>query len=247
MKPGRTLLAAFATLALFAGSWAPAHADSSPIVPSGKILSESRTATGFTGLALAVPGKVELRQGSPESLTVEADDNLLREIETAVEGGKLVIRFSRKLQIAGNATIRVAVTAPRIESISVSGSGDVTAGTLAVPTLKIAISGSGDVNLANVQVDTLQASIAGSGDLRAGGRATELVAKIAGSGDLHAGKLESRRATVSIAGSGDALLWASESLTATIAGSGDVRYHGDPTVKKSVAGSGQVMRAKPAS
>lgn len=246
MQPRRAFLSALAVLVATAATGACAWSDAS-IQPSGTIRQETRAVTGFTGLGLAVPGRVELRQGSPESVTVEADDNLLPEIQTVVEGGKLMIRFARKLSVGGKPVIRITVTAPRIESISVSGSGDVVAASLAVPTLAIAVSGSGDVKLANVQVDTLKASIAGSGDIQAGGKATEIVAKIAGSGDLDTGKLEASRVSVSIAGSGDAVVRAAESLSASIAGSGDVRYHGDPTVTKSVAGSGKVVRVGPAS
>ncbi len=245
MQARRAFLAALAILAATASSWSLAWGEAS-IQPSGNVRQEARAVTGFTGLGLAIPGRVELRQGSPEAVTVEADDNLLPEIQTVVEGGKLVIRFARKLSVGGKPVIRITVTAPRIDSISVSGSGDVVAASLAVPTLAIAVGGSGDVKLANVQVDTLTLSIAGSGDIRAGGKATEVVAKIAGSGDLDTEKLEARRVSVSIAGSGDAVVRAAESLAATIAGSGDVRYHGDPTVRKSVAGSGKVTRVGPA-
>ena len=242
MQPRRAFLAA---LAVFAATGAFAWSEAS-IQPSGTIRQEARAVTGFTGLGLAVPGRVELRQGTPEAVTIEADDNLLPEIQTVVEGGKLMIRFGRKLSVGGKPVIRIRVTAPSFESISISGSGDVVAASLAVPTLAIAVSGSGEVKLANVQVDTLKASISGSGDIEAGGKATEVVAKIAGSGDLEAGKLDARRVSVSIAGSGDVEVRAAESLSATIAGSGDVRYHGDPTVKKSVAGSGTVKRVGPA-
>lgn len=242
MNSRRVLLAAVAVLATLAASESFAWGETS-LQPSGQVRKETRTVTGFTGIALAIPGKVELRQGSPESVTVEADDNLLPEIETAVEDGKLKIRFARRLSVGGRPVIRIAVTAPRIESIAISGSGDVIATSLEGPRLAIAVSGSGDVRLDNVRVETLKAAISGSGDIRAGGSATEVEAKIAGSGDIDTGKLEAKRVSVSIAGSGDVVVRASESLSAKIAGSGDIRYHGDPAVTKSVAGSGRVARA----
>ena len=45
-----------------------------------------------------------------------------------------------------------------------------------------------------------------------------------------------------IAGSGDVMLWARESLTVSVVGSGDVRFYGDPELKRSVIGSGSVRR-----
>ena len=49
-----------------------------------------------------------------------------------------------------------------------------------------------------------------------------------------------RQAKVSVAGSGDATVFAQESLTISVAGSGDVRYYGDAAVTQSIAGSGSV-------
>lgn len=241
----RTLLAVFA-LSLAASPCAFALASWTPVAASGKVASESRPVTAFTGIALSLPGKVDLVQGSPASVTVEADDNLLPEIATVVEDGKLQIRFHRNVNVVGKATLRVRVTAPRIDSLAVAGSGDISAGKLSGPSLSISVGGSGDVSIADLQVETLRVAIAGSGDVKAAGRAAELAAKIAGSGDLGAGHLDAKRATVSIAGSGDATLWARESLDVSIAGSGDVRYHGDPVLRKSVAGSGAVKRLGPA-
>ena len=77
-------------------------------------------------------------------------------------------------------------------------------------------------------------------DVTLGGKADSVSTSIAGSGDVRAGKLEARQAKVSIAGSGDATLWAKEGLDVKIVGSGDVRYYGDPAVSKTVMGSGGV-------
>jgi hypothetical protein len=215
---------------------------STSITASGKVVRESRPVPAFTGIALSLPGKVELRQGSPGSVSVEADDNLIGEIETVVERGTLKIRFKHSISVSGRSTIRVLVTAPRFDSLAIAGSGDIVSEALSSPSLSVSIAGSGDVSLARLEADTLNVAISGSGDFKAAGRAADVSAQIVGSGDVDAARLAARRATISIAGSGDATVWASDTLEASIAGSGDVRYHGDPAVKKSVAGSGTVKR-----
>jgi hypothetical protein len=60
---------------------------------------------------------------------------------------------------------------------------------------------------------------------------------------VHLFGLASLRAEVSIAGSGDVEVSATEALSASIAGSGDVHYRGKPAVKRSIAGSGDVRPA----
>jgi len=245
MKRRHALLAAAAaSLALAAG---PARALwDVKVSPSGKVATESRPAKGFSGIAMGIPGTLVVRQGEPAAVAIEADDNLLPEIETVVEQGVLKIRFKRKLDVSGRATIRLLVTNPVIDSLAVSGSGDVLSEAIRSGALDLAVSGSGDVRIAKVDAQSLKISIAGSGDVRVAGQAAEVTAKIAGSGDVEASKLESKRAKVSIAGSGDVSLWVKESLEVSIAGSGDVRYYGDPAVARKVAGSGSVTRRGPA-
>ena len=59
---------------------------------------------------------------------------------------------------------------------------------------------------------------------------------------LQRAKLETQRANVSIAGTGDATVWAREHLAAAVSGMGSVRYYGDPGVTQRVAGLGSVKR-----
>ncbi|HEX4944677.1 MAG TPA: head GIN domain-containing protein [Usitatibacteraceae bacterium] len=242
----RALFAGLAALTLLPAPAAFALPGSSSIAASGKVVTESRAVRGYTGIGLSVPGTVVVRQGADESLTIEADDNLMPEIETVVERGSLRIRFRRSLNVTGKSTIRILVTGPAFGSLAVAGSGDIVSENLKSRSLDVSVAGSGNVKIARLEVDRLKVSIAGSGDFRAAGRADEVAANIAGSGNVEAGRLEARRASVSIAGSGNATLWARESLAASLLGSGDVRYHGDPAVTRSIAGSGSLKRLGPA-
>lgn len=183
---------------------------------------EPREVSGFTGIALAAPIRVELSLGERESLFLEGDAKLLADIETVVEDRVLKIRLKPGTRKSWNSKARAIVTARAIEHLAISGSGDIAAPQLRSDALKIAIAGSGDVSV--------------------GGTAATLSTSISGSGDVKADKLEARSVTVSIAGSGDATVWARESLTVNIAGSGDVRYLGEPALRKSIVGSGSVKR-----
>jgi len=216
------------------------------IPPSGKVASENRDAKGFSGVSLSIPGTVVVRQGEPASVSVEADDNLLPEIETVVDRGVLKVRFKRSLNIAGRATIRLLVVAPKVESLTASGSGDILSEAIRSDALDISVAGSGDIRIAKLEATSVKVSIYGSGDVKVAGKAESVSASISGSGDVDAARLEARQAKVSIAGSGDVTLWVRESLDVSTVGSGDVRYHGDPAVKKSTIGSGSVKRLGPA-
>jgi hypothetical protein len=208
-------------LALFGFAASPFSA-AATLVGSGRSATEERQASGFSGIALSLPARVEVVQGATEGVTLTADDNVLAEIEAVVERGILHLRWRNRTDLVTRSKIRIAVRAKSLESLSVAGAGDFHVPAIATPRLAVKISGSGDVSVA--------------------GRADELEVRISGSGDVKAGMLETRRAQVSIAGSGDATVWARQALKVSVAGSGDIRYYGDPSVEKSIAGSGSVRR-----
>jgi hypothetical protein len=197
----------------------------------------------FPGLARGLPGLVSRRIGNSESVTIEADDNLLPLVETVVEGGTLKIRPNKRNLNLQSKSIRVVVQARSIERLSLGGSGIIDADPLRARKLDVDLGGSGSINLKGVESDVLAVSLGGSGDLKAArGTIGKLTVSIGGSGDVDLGHVQTNSASVTIAGSGEATVWPRNELSATIAGSGDVNYYGDPQVSKSTVGSGGVRR-----
>lgn len=214
------------------------------VTASGNVKTETRDVTGFTGISLSLPAKVTIKQGNKEGLTIEADDNYLPLIETVVERGQLRIRPTEKnMSFKGRSMkLNITIDAINIESLSVSGSGDIVADELNSPKLRTSIAGSGEVNIKSLTSDSVKVSIAGSGDLNLGGTSNELEGSIAGSGSIKADRLKAKNVVVKVAGSGEATIWATDTMKLSIAGSGDVKYWGDAKVTQSVAGSGSIKR-----
>lgn len=209
---------------------------------NGAIRTQARPATGFTGIALSVPARVEIRQGSTEGITIEADENLLPLIETVVKRGSLEIRPVRKNLDIESHSIKIVVQARQLEELAIGGSGSMVADTLKAGQLEMKIGGSGNVDIHRLDADRLNVAIGGSGNVKLAGTAKRVSVAIGGSGDLDASSLIADQAEVSLAGSGDAALAVRSSLQATVAGSGSIRYSGDPSVTKTIVGSGQIKR-----
>lgn len=207
---------------------------------SGTIKSETRQISGFSKVSLEGAMDVYIVQGDNESVRIEADDNLLKLIETNVKKGELEITNSES--ISPSQTIKVYVTARTLEAMSVAGSGNMTTqSAFSSEQFDVAIAGSGDIT-ADVRAETVEAAIAGSGDIILKGTANSTDVSIAGSGDVKALDLATRTATVDIAGSGDCEVHTSEMLTGNIMGSGSIRYKGEPKINSSIMGSGDIER-----
>jgi hypothetical protein len=213
------------------------------VVGSGTIKSETRQLPSFKGLSLGLPAKLELRLGNTESITIEADDNLLPLIEAVVKNGNLEIRPIKKNMHLSSRSFKIVVQAKDIDRISLGGSGSVTADALRAPTLTFDLGGSGQIDIKSIDAKQVSVAVGGSGNFKAGGGAVEALSiSIGGSGDVETSKVSSNSANVTVAGSGEATVWAQKQLAVTIAGSGDVAYFGNPTVSKTIVGSGDVTR-----
>jgi len=209
---------------------------------SGNITKQAREVSNFNALGLGLPGSVEVRIGSTESVSIESDDNILPLIETVVEEGTLKIRPARRNLQLDTKHLKVVITAKKLERIAVGGSGSVDAEGLRGSQLSFDVGGSGSINLRDIAGDSVSVSLGGSGNLKATGSTDKLKVSIGGSGKVSTGQLATREVAVSIGGSGQATVWAKQSLTVSVAGSGDVSYYGDPQVTKNVMGSGNVKR-----
>jgi hypothetical protein len=192
---------------------------------------------------------VYITQGTTESVKVEAPEDVMDRVVTEVDGGVLKIYNKHHDgwnwgELWGNhKKVIVYVTAKDLNSIDISGSGDVFfKDGITTNSLKLRISGSGDM-LGKVDVKTLESHISGSGDMKLSGRAESSTVNVVGSGDFMAGNLLTASSQVHISGSGDARINASTKVDASVTGSGDIRYTGNATsVWKKKSGSGDISK-----
>ena len=235
---------AFAAAAL---APAPAAADwsfgsSEQVKGSGTIKRQARQVAHFDGLAMSLPGRVEVRSGASEGLTIEADDNLLPLIETVVEDGTLKIRSKDKVNIQPR-NLTIVVQARALDRLALAGSGSIAADRVQGARIRLDVGGSGTIAVGKAEGEAISVNLGGNGDLKVEeGSARSLSASIGGSGKIEMARVRVDQASVTVAGSGDATVWVRDSLSMTVAGSGDVNYYGDPQVSKSVVGSGTARR-----
>lgn len=209
---------------------------------------QDRHLSGFNQVDVSGSFDVYITQGSTESVKVEAPAEVMDHIITEVEGGELKIYNKHDWNWhswwgGNNKKIAIYVTAKDLNSIGITGSGDVYFKEgIHTNSLKIRLTGSGDV-LGKVDVNTLECSISGSGDVKLNGRASTSSVGLSGSGDYNARDLVTANTTVHVSGSGDASVNASSGVVASVSGSGDVHYTGGAEhIIKSKSGSGDIER-----
>jgi hypothetical protein len=187
---------------------------------SGTMAIEARDVSGFAEIELNGSGTVLVSVTGTESLKVEAEDNILPLLTSEVRDGRLVL--GAKESISPTRDIVYTVTVINLEAVAVSGSGSVVA--------------------VDVVTNGFEVDINGSGIVTPEGASEHLDLSISGSGEFEGEGFVSATGTVSVSGSGDAVVDVTDDLTVDVSGSGTVRYIGDPAVSTSISGSGEISR-----
>ncbi len=207
---------------------------------SGNLKSETREVSDVERISLEDYGELTIIQGNTESLTVEADDNLLPYIRTYMQGRELVLEVKDGYSFDTDDKIRYTLTVKNINRISLSGAGNVASESLKIGDLTIEISGSGNVSIADLQAEDLVTRTSGSGNFNLKGKVDTQNVTINGAGNYTAGDLECNSADVTISGAGNVEVWAVDKLDVRVTGIGNVNYYGNPTVSQSITGGGGV-------
>ena len=209
---------------------------------SGNVVTQNRAVSGFTTIHLNYPASVLIRQGSTESLTIEAEDNVAASIQTQVVNHDLEIdtQQNHRLFVVPTRPVRITITVKDLNELDFNSAGDVTVQGLKSDAFKALLDGAGSIKLENLQVGALDAQLSGAGSLEAAGAAESLTAQVDGLGSFEGASLKCKTANVTLNGLGSANIWADEKLTASINGMGSVSYSGNAQVTKSVNGLGTV-------
>ncbi|MFC9917329.1 head GIN domain-containing protein [Agromyces binzhouensis] len=211
-----------------------------PFVTPGDTRTETREIGDASGVVLRGAGDMTIRLGEAPSLTVTGGENVLDRLTTEVEGDRLVIDVQRGPIVVGARDLVFDITLTSLESVLISGSGDVTAEFGDADEVALEIRGSGEIETDELDATSVRASISGSGSIVPSGTTEDLQIQVDGSGDVDASALRADSARVVLSGSGEISVDASDSLEVVLSGSGTVRYSGRPEIRSTVSGSGEI-------
>lgn len=207
---------------------------------SGDLITETRQVSNFDSIELSGSGEVIVTQGGSESLSIETDDNVMKNLKTEVVGGTLTLGFKEGVNLIRPTKLTFYVGVDDLNDLTISGSGDIEADMLETDRLNVNVSGSGNIQVADITTDEVNAEISGSGEIDLDGDAVAQKISVSGSGKYQAGDMCSPSVRITISGSGDATVCATETLDSTISGSGSIGYYGQPAINSSGSGSGTI-------
>jgi Putative auto-transporter adhesin, head GIN domain len=209
---------------------------------SGTVGTQARTVNGFSKVNLAGIGELSITQGATESLSIEAEENLLPLLETLVEDGTLEIRVKANTSLKTTKPIKYTLTVKSLNQIGMTGAANITLGALNTPNLEVKLNGAGSIRISSVQTQSFKADMLGVGVLNVTGTTASQAIVLDGTTKYNACGLQSDTASVSVAGTSNAVVSVKNSLMVTGAGIGAVDYVGNPKLEQSNAGLSKVTK-----
>lgn len=204
------------------GCWDHHHNSTEPIYGSGNTVSEKRTVSDCSGINIESVCDVYLTCGTEQSITIEADDNIIDRVITRKENGLLKVGLDDGEY--SNVKVKAYVTLKTIEKLSITGAGSIY--------LSKAFN-----------ADVLEAVINGAGNINLKGESNYLNCVVNGAGNIMADQFISKKVDALVNGAGNCNVFAVTELNASIFGVGSIYYSGNPAnVKTYISGVGRIIK-----
>lgn len=210
---------------------------------SGELISQTRAVSGFDHIQIDGAGELIIIQGETESLEIRAEDNIIDDLTSDVEGTTLVLGYRDNFlrsRIIPTERITYTLNVMDLSEVKINGAVDMDMDSLETGSLSIDINGAGQVNIDQLLADDLTVTISGTATMEIEGLVTEQSITVDGAGNYKAGDLETKSTTIDINGLGNATVWATGTLDISIDGGGNLRYYGSPNVTQDINGLGDI-------
>ena len=214
--------------------------DNFTVIGNGHSATENRGTTYFDEVKSSGSYEVYISQGDDYLVEVTAETNLLPYIITEVDNNRLKIRTQGLHNLHNTRPMKVFVTTPHLNKVTLSGSGYIETDHFAASQFDINLSGSGSI-ATSIDVDKLDAGISGSGEIRIDGYCNHSDLFISGSGNIKSYDLEERFCQATISGSGSIFANVSDGIDVNISGSGNFYFINTPEIHSSISGSGKII------
>lgn len=209
---------------------------------NGKVVKQDRKVSSFTAVDVSGAFEIVLTQGETETVTVEADENLLPLIRTIVEGNEL--RIDTKDRPIHHVTVmKVYVTIKDLKKIDISGAVDIkTTNQMKLNELNMDASGASKSRL-DIAVQKLTLDCSGASKMHFTGMAVDVRMDLSGASNIFAFDFPAETYSIDLSGAGKAQINVTKSLYVEVSGAGDVAYKGNPSqVDQNVSGAGSIRK-----
>lgn len=210
---------------------------------SGNVTTEKRIVQGdFKNISVSNAIDVVIEQSDVTEITVEADDNLQKEIITKVENGTLVIKC--KFSSFRNITMKkVTVKMPKLDKIEASSASTVQSkNVFQGENIDLESSSAATMDV-NFESDNISATSSSGSSINIQGKALKVQTRASSGASVDAGKLLANEVEAGASSGGSINVHPIVSLKAEASSGGHVTYDNAPkTIEKNSSSGGSISQ-----
>jgi len=206
---------------------------------SGNLVTQTRNVDRFKAVSVGGGFEVEIKIGSPAKVVIEADDNIINDIEATVNNGQLKISINDGISF-NDAHVEVFITSNEITRISSSASAKVVVTDEIESDENITLkASSGSFIKATVNAPVTEADASSGAEIVVNGRTKTFKAESSSGATVKALDLLSENTTAQASSGASTSVHASVQINAKASSGGSVTYRGEASaiIKESSGGS----------
>lgn len=214
------------------------------ILPEGSIIRTARDVSGFKEITIDSGFELILSFGDTVSVEVETYENLHQYIGTLMNENRLEIRRREDVSFTGAASVKIYVTAAKINVLNAAGGSRVSVVTSFVTdNLAMSFSGGSSISCDALTCTNLSASLTGGSVLELKGTATVYALSATGGSKANGFDFTTKQLDVDASGGSEINITVSEKLSVTASGGSMINYKGNGVVISSnLTGGSQINR-----
>ena len=193
---------------------------------SGKLIKETRVVENFNAIKAGGAFNINVIKGSPQSLIIETDDNLMELITSKVKNGEL--KLSTDGNINNSTKMNVYITIPSLKALDLSGACELTSESrFESDNMEIEQSGAAS-SFIKIHCNKLDIDISGAANINISGYSQKLEAEVSGASNINAYDLEVENAVIDCSGAASTKITVNKSLNGEASGASSIKYKGNP-------------------
>lgn len=209
---------------------------------SGNIEKRDRKLSSFNKLSVGSAIEVEITKGTDYKAVIQADDNIIDDIETDISGGELQIGYRDGVNV-NDATVKVLIETPLLNAVDASSASSVKLNGVwsSDKEFRVEASSSGNIT-GEVDAPAVRMEASSSGKIVMKGRTKNLDAETSSAGIIEAGDLLSENARVEANSGSSMQIHASLQLRGEANSGASIAYRGNPSVNKEENSGGSISK-----
>ncbi len=246
MKKKLLIVFLFAIVAISTSPFILANPLSSKLERGSQIQTENRDLKGFSKIETSGPFEIRIIKSDVFAVKVEANDDVIKNIITVVEGDKLVIKMDKNTKNnydKGNQTRQITIQLPSLNSVSCSGATEITSDDIFdAEKFELKTSGASEVKL-GVNAKLLISKYTGASEVRLKGKVDTHALEMTGAAELEAVSLEVSKYAIQTKGASDCKIFVTDELAISGSGASSIKYKGSPSkITKDTRGATDVSK-----